>query len=63
MSPHRFRVELMLGRTLSKPIDAPDEATAMAIAEFLYKEYGDRAFEDSGESLIDTYINTSPEVV
>ena len=63
MSPHRFWVELVLGRSLRRGIEAPDESTAVAIAEYLYREYGDRAFEDSGESIIDTHVAAIPEVL
>ena len=57
MSPaatRRFIVQLMVGRTLTRSIHAADEAAAIAIAEFLFREFMHREFDATGEEIIDS---------
>ncbi len=56
MSPaatRRFRVRLMVGRTLTRSIKAADEATAIAIGEYLFREFFDRHFNSDLEEILD----------
>jgi len=59
MSPrHTYTVELLLGRTLSRVIDADSPETALKIAEYLHEIAGDRYFDVSSESIVDSYAHT-----
>lgn len=53
MSPRAFHIEMMLGRSLSRRIEASSEEVAVEIAQCLHQLYGDSPFEDSGETVID----------
>ena len=43
----------MVGRTLTRSIQAADETTAVAIAEFLFCEFHDRHFDSAFEEIMD----------
>lgn len=63
MSPRRrFRVVLLVGRTLSREIDAASEDLALTIAEYLYTAFGDRDFMPSSEDMVDIHVDDDAEV-
>lgn len=52
MSPHRFRVELRVGRTLIRYIEADTADIAQAIAEYVFTDSGNNRLPDEAESII-----------
>lgn len=68
MSPlPRFKVNLMIGRTLTLELDARDMPTAEAIAEYMWLRFGDRHFDSGPEEICDFVTDpvgdpVSPEV-
>lgn len=52
MSPARYEVRLMVGRTLYRVLEARDKQAAEDIALFLYHEARDRSFLDEGEEIM-----------
>lgn len=52
-----YRVDLMLGRILSREIPASSEDAALEIAEYLYELFEDRYFESSAEDVMDHIVS------
>ena len=61
MSPARYEVRLMVGRTLYRVLEARDAQAAEDIATFLYQEQRDRSFLDEGEDIVDCQITPIEE--
>ncbi len=62
-APLRYRVTIMVGRTLGIEIPARDERAAEDIATYLYERFGDRFFSSDAEQLADCIVDPTPEVV
>ncbi len=60
-TPLTYRVDLMLGRILTRKITASSEDVAQEIAEYLYTMFGDRHFESDSESLMDSIVSPIKE--
>ena len=63
MSPRqRFTVTLMVGRALTREIDAADATQATAIAAYLYTCFGDLHFRPDAEEIVDIACSAEGEV-
>ncbi len=59
----RYRVTVMVGRTLATEIPARDERAAEDIATYLYDRFGDRYFVADAEEFCDCMVYPVAEVV
>lgn len=60
-APSRFRVTLIVGRLLSREIEARDAQAAEDIATWLYPNLGSRHFEADAETIQDCIVDPIEE--